>query len=167
MYISINWINDYVDLSGISPEELVKRFNLATAEIEGYEIKGEKIQIFNFGDMYRDFTYIDDIVKGVIAVMGKTPDENEDGVKYKVYNIGNNQPESLKVFVETLEECLLNEGIINKPAEKEYLPMQPGDVYQTFADVDELVKDFNFKPSTSLKDGLSRYAKWYKEFYRF
>lgn len=130
-------------------------------------VKGEKIQIFNFGDMYRDFTYIDDIVKGVIAVMGKTPDENEDGVKYKVYNIGNNQPESLKVFVETLEECLLNEGIINKPAEKEYLPMQPGDVYQTFADVDELVKDFNFKPSTSLKDGLSRYAKWYKEFYRF
>lgn len=129
-------------------------------------VKGEKIQIFNFGDMYRDFTYIDDIVKGVIAVMGKTPDENEDGVKYKVYNIGNNQPESLKVFVETLEECLLNEGIINKPAEKEYLPMQPGDVYQTFADVDELVKDFNFKPSTSLKDGLSRYAKWYKEFYQ-
>ena len=69
-------------------------------------------------------------------------------------------------FVETLEECLLNEGIINKPAEKEYLPMQPGDVYQTYADVDELVKDFNFKPSTSLKDGLSRYAKWYKEFYQ-
>ena len=68
--------------------------------------------------------------------------------------------------VETLEECLLNEGIINKPAEKEYLPMQPGDVYQTYADVDELVKDFNFKPSTSLKDGLSRYAKWYKEFYQ-
>ena len=129
-------------------------------------VKGEKIQIFNYGDMYRDFTYIDDIVKGVIAVMSKTPNENEDGVKYKVYNIGNNQPESLKVFVETLEECLLNEGIINKPAEKEYLPMQPGDVYQTYADVDELVKDFNFKPSTSLKDGLSRYAKWYKEFYQ-
>ena len=129
-------------------------------------VKGEKIQIFNYGDMYRDFTYIDDIVKGVIAVMAKTPNENEDGVKYKVYNIGNNQPESLKVFVETLEECLLNEGIINKPAEKEYLPMQPGDVYQTYADVDELVKDFNFKPSTSLKDGLSRYAKWYKEFYQ-
>ena len=129
-------------------------------------VKGEKIQIFNYGDMYRDFTYIDDIVKGVIAVMAKTPNENEDGVKYKVYNIGNNQPESLKVFVETLEECLLNEGIINKPAEKEYLPMQRGDVYQTYADVDELVKDFNFKPSTSLKDGLSRYAKWYKEFYQ-
>ena len=129
-------------------------------------VKNETIKIFNYGNCKRDFTYIDDIVTGVKAVMQCSPLPNADGVKYNVYNIGNNQPESLKVFVETLEECLLNEGIINKPAEKEYLPMQPGDVYQTFADVDELVKDFNFKPSTSLKDGLSRYAKWYKEFYQ-
>lgn len=128
-------------------------------------LKGEKIQIFNFGDMMRDFTYIDDIVVGVINVMGKTPNINEDGVKYKVYNIGNNQPESLMSFVETLEKCLMREGIIDKPAEKELLPMQPGDVYQTFADVDELVKDFGFKPSTSLEEGLSRFAKWYKEYY--
>ena len=128
-------------------------------------VKGEKIQLFNYGDMMRDFTYIDDIVTGVINVMSKTPDKNENGVKYKVYNIGNNRPESLLYFVETLEKCLMREGIIDKPAEKEFLPMQPGDVYQTYADVDELVKDFGFKPSTSLEEGLSRFAKWYKEYY--
>ncbi|WP_144554597.1 GDP-mannose 4,6-dehydratase [Bacillus sp. X1(2014)] len=128
-------------------------------------VKGEKIQIFNYGDMMRDFTYIDDIVTGVMNVMREAPDTNEDGVKYKVYNIGNNQPESLMSFVETLEKCLIGEGIIDKPAEKELLPMQPGDVYQTYADVDELVKDFGFKPSTSLEEGLSRFAKWYKEYY--
>jgi len=128
-------------------------------------VKGEKIQIFNFGDMKRDFTYIDDIVTGIVNVMGKPPVENEDGALYKIYNIGNNQPEDLLYFVETLEKCLINEGIIDKPAEKEFLPMQPGDVYQTYADVDDLIKDFNFKPSTSLEEGLSKFAKWYKEFY--
>lgn len=128
-------------------------------------VKGEKIQIFNFGDMKRDFTYVDDIVTGVINVMGKVPEETEDGAPYKVYNIGNNQPESLLYFVETLEKCLMKENIIDKPAEKEFLPMQPGDVYQTYADVDQLVKDFGFKPSTSLEEGLSRFAKWYKEYY--
>lgn len=128
-------------------------------------VKGEKIQIFNYGDMKRDFTYIDDIVTGIVSVMRKPPKENEDGALYKVYNIGNNKPENLLYFVETLEKCLMNEGIIDKPAEKELLPMQPGDVYQTYADVDELIKDFNFKPNTSLEEGLSRFAKWYKEFY--
>ena len=128
-------------------------------------VKGEKIQIFNYGDMRRDFTYIDDIVEGVINVMGKGPDETEDGAKYKVYNIGNNQPESLLYFVETLEKCLIEEGIIEKEGEREFLPMQPGDVYQTYADVDDLVKDFNFKPSTSLEDGLRKFARWYKEYY--
>lgn len=128
-------------------------------------VKGEKIQIFNYGDMRRDFTYIDDIVEGVINVMGKRPDETEDGAKYKVYNIGNNQPESLLYFVETLEKCLIEEGIIEKEGEREFLPMQPGDVYQTYADVDDLVKDFNFKPSTSLEDGLRKFARWYKEYY--
>ena len=78
----------------------------------------------------------------------------------------NNKPESLMYFVETLEKCLLEEGVIKEPAKKEFLPMQPGDVYQTFADVDDLMKDFNFKPSTSLEEGLSRFAKWYKEFYK-
>lgn len=128
-------------------------------------VKGEKIQIFNFGDMKRDFTYVDDIVTGIVNVMKKPPVENEDGALYKVYNIGNNKPEDLLYFVETLEKCLMKEGIIDKPAEKEFLPMQPGDVYQTYADVDDLIKDFNFKPSTSLEEGLSRFAKWYKEFY--
>jgi len=128
-------------------------------------VMGEKIQIFNFGDMKRDFTYIDDIVTGVINVMKKTPSETEDGAPYKVYNIGNNKPENLLYFVETLEKCLIREGIIEKPAEKEFLPMQPGDVYQTYADVDELVRDFGFKPNTSLEEGLSRFAKWYKEYY--
>lgn len=128
-------------------------------------VKGKKIQIFNYGDMYRDFTYIDDIVMGVVNVMQKSPDANEDGVKYKIYNIGNNKPESLMYFVETLEKCLMAEGIIDKPGEKELFPMQPGDVYQTYADVDELVKDFGFKPITSLEEGLSKFAKWYKEQY--
>lgn len=128
-------------------------------------VKGEKIQIFNFGDMKRDFTYIDDIINGVVNVMSKTPSENEDGAPYKIYNIGNNKPENLLYFVETLEKCLIKEGIIEKPGEKEFLPMQPGDVYQTYADVDELVRDFNFKPRTSLEEGLTKFVKWYKEYY--
>lgn len=129
-------------------------------------VKGEKIQIFNYGDMKRDFTYIDDIVTGIVNVIGKPPVENEDGALYKVYNIGNNQPESLLYFVETLEKCLMREGIIERKAEKELLPMQPGDVYQTYADVDDLMRDFHFKPATSLEEGLSKFAKWYKEFYQ-
>ena len=129
-------------------------------------VKGEKIQIFNYGDMYRDFTYIDDIVEGIVKIMNKIPEPNEEGVRYKVYNIGNNKPETLKYFVDTLESCLLEEGVITKPAEKEYLPMQPGDVYQTYADTDNLLKDFGWKPTTSLKDGLSKFVKWYKEYYR-
>ena len=130
-------------------------------------VKGEKIQIYNNGDMKRDFTYIDDIVKGIIAVMQKTPELTEDGVPYKVYNIGNSQPEDLLTFLNTLEECLKNEGIINKPVEKEFLPMQPGDVYQTFADTKDLEEDFGFKPKTSVKEGLTAFARWYKEMYNF
>lgn len=129
-------------------------------------VKGEPIEIYNMGDMYRDFTYIDDIVKGIVNVMQKTPDETEDGAPYKIYNIGNNSPESLMYFVETLEKCLINEGIISEPGKKVLLPMQPGDVYQTYADVKELEKDFDFKPSTSLETGLSNFAKWYKGYYK-
>lgn len=129
-------------------------------------VKGEPIEIYNMGDMYRDFTYIDDIVKGIVNVMQKTPDETEDGAPYKIYNIGNNSPESLMYFVETLEKCLINEGIISEPGKKVLLPMQPGDVYQTYADVKELEKDFGFKPSTSLETGLSNFAKWYKGYYK-
>ena len=126
-------------------------------------VQGKKIQIYNHGDMYRDFTYIEDT--GIINVMEKTPQPNEDGVRYKVYNIGNNQPESLMYFVETLEKCLIKAGVIDKPAEKEFLPMQPGDVYQTYADVTELIRDFDFKPRTPLEEGLQKFADWYAEYY--
>ena len=116
--------------------------------------------------MYRDFTFVDDIVEGIVNVMQKSPDETKDGAPYKVYNIGNSSPEKLLKFVEILEQCLINEGVINEPGKKEFLPMQPGDVYQTFADVSELEKDFGFKPSTSLSDGLTKFAKWYKGYYK-
>lgn len=128
-------------------------------------VNGQTIQIFNNGDLYRDFTYIDDIIEGVVKIMPTIPAETEDGAKYKVYNIGNNKPESLMYFVETLEKCLMKAGVITEPAKKEFLPMQPGDVYQTYADVTELQNDFGFKPSTSLEDGLQRFADWYKEYY--
>lgn len=128
-------------------------------------VKGEKIQIYNYGDMYRDFTYIDDIVTGVYKVMKKSPQANEDGVKYKLYNIGNHKPESLLYFVDTLENCLLEEGVITKKTEREFLPMQPGDVYQTYADVTDLINDFGFCPSTTLEEGLRIFARWYKQYY--
>ena len=115
--------------------------------------------------MYRDFTYIDDIVEGIAAVMQRTPDLTEDGAPYKIYNIGNSRPESLLHFVETLERCLMAEGVISASGKKELLPMQPGDVYQTYADVAELERDFGFKPATPLETGLSRFVEWYKSFY--
>lgn len=119
----------------------------------------QPIEVFNNGDMYRDFTYIDDIVTGVVNVMKKTPDQDETGVTHKVYNIGNNHTETLAYFVDILQE------VIGKKANIIYKPMQPGDVYQTYADVDPLVHDFNFKPNTSLKDGLSKFWDWYKKEY--
>ncbi|MEG1545398.1 MAG: GDP-mannose 4,6-dehydratase [Tannerellaceae bacterium] len=128
-------------------------------------VKGEPIQIYNMGDMRRDFTYIDDIITGVVNVMGHVPEPTKDGARYKVYNIGNNQPESLMLFVETLERVLMEEGVVDGPTAHELLPMQPGDVYQTYADVTELERDFGFRPSTSLEDGLREFAKWYKGYY--
>lgn len=128
-------------------------------------VRGEKIQIFNYGDMRRDFTYIDDIITGVVKVLEKAPAENEDGVRYRLYNIGNNKPVSLLYFVETLEKCLMEAGVIDRPAEKEFLPMQPGDVYQTYADVEPLVRDFGFKPKTTMEEGLKKFAQWYAEYY--
>ena len=120
---------------------------------------GEPIKIFNNGDMYRDFTYVDDIVKGIENMLCNPP-ADKNGARHKVYNIGNNSPEKLMYFIETLEKAL------GKTAEKEFLPMQPGDVYQTYADVSELMKDFDFKPSTSIEEGLGKFAKWYKTYYK-
>lgn len=122
-------------------------------------LRGETIKIFNNGDMYRDFTYIDDIVKGVENMLCNPPEADENGDRATVYNIGNNSPEKLMYFVETLEKAL------GKTAEKEFLPMQPGDVYQTYADVTPLIEKFGFKPSTSIEDGLARFVEWYKKYY--
>lgn len=120
-------------------------------------IKGEPIKVFNNGDMYRDFTYIDDIIEGIYRLLTFAPKEDENSVQHKVYNIGNNHPEKLMDFIEILEEC------IGKKAVKEFYPMQLGDVYQTFADVKELMEDIGFKPATGLKEGLSSLIQWYKE----
>ena len=120
---------------------------------------GEPIKIFNNGDMLRDFTYIDDIVTGIENILPCPPVADTNGDRYKIYNIGNNKPEKLLTFIETLE------NIIGIEAKKEYLPMQPGDVYQTYADVSELEKNFGFKPQTSIKEGLTKFVEWYKDFY--
>ncbi len=133
-------------------------------------VNGEKIQIFNYGNCKRDFTYIDDIVNGVINIMKKSPEPTSDGVRYKVYNIGNNQPENLLEFVDILQQELVRAGVLPKEydfeSHKELVPMQPGDVEMTYADVDELVKDFGFKPCTSLREGIRKFAEWYKEYYK-
>lgn len=128
-------------------------------------LNNDTIKIFNNGDMFRDFTYIDDIINGLMNVLWHYPLPNDDGVKYKIYNIGNNKPVSLMDFIDVLEKSLKKEGITFGPIKKEYLPMQPGDVYQTYADIDDMINDFSFKPQTSLEIGLSRFAKWYKEYY--
>lgn len=123
-------------------------------------MKGETIKIFNHGDLRRDFTYIDDIVQGVEDILPCPPKANEDGDQFKVYNIGNNHPVKLMDFITALEHA------IGMEAKKEYLPMQPGDVYQTYADVSQLQKDFGFKPDTSIEEGLGKFAEWYKEYYK-
>ena len=138
-------------------------------------VKGEKIQIFNYGNCKRDFTYVDDIVEGIIRVMKKAPTKQvgEDGLPippYKVYNIGNNQPENLLDFVTILQEELLRAGVLPQDydfeAHKELVPMQPGDVPVTYADTTPLEQDFGFKPSTSLREGLRMFAEWYAEYYK-
>lgn len=123
-------------------------------------MSGEPIQVYNNGDMLRDFTYIDDIVTGICNLLCNPPAEDQKGASYKIYNIGNNKPEKLMDFITTLEKCLGREAV------KEYYPMQPGDVYQTYADVSELEKDFGFKPSTTIEEGLTRFVEWFKEYYK-
>lgn len=121
-------------------------------------MKGEPIQIYNNGNMHRDFTYIDDIVTGICNILCNAPKPDENGVLYKIYNIGNNKPEKLLDFIETLEKCL------GREAKKEFLPMQPGDVPITYADVQDLMNDFHFKPCTSIQEGLQSFADWFKQY---
>lgn len=138
-------------------------------------LKGETIQIFNYGNCKRDFTFIDDIVEGVVRIMQHAPEKQngEDGLPvppYKIYNIGNSHPENLLDFVNILQEELIGAGVLPKDydfeAHKQLVPMQPGDVPVTYADTSALEADFDFKPQTSLREGLRKFAKWYKEFYR-
>lgn len=137
-------------------------------------LKGDTIQIFNYGNCKRDFTYVDDIVEGLIHIMKAAPEKKngEDGLPippYAIYNIGNNKPENLLDFVNILQEELIRAGVLptdyDFEAHKELVPMQAGDVPITYADTDALERDFGFKPSTSLRSGLRKFAEWYKEFY--
>lgn len=135
----------------------------------------QTIEIFNYGNCKRDFTYVDDIVEGVIRVMGGAPEKKtgEDGLPvppYNIYNIGNSAPENLLDFVQILSEELVRTGVLPEDydfeSHKKLVPMQPGDVPVTYADTSALERDFGFKPSTGLRDGLRRFAEWYKEFYQ-
>ena len=137
-------------------------------------LAGETIQIFNYGNCKRDFTYIDDIVKGVMLVMQNAPTKvvGDDGLPippYKVYNIGNSSPENLLEFVDILQQELISAGVLpadyNFDAHKELVPMQPGDVPVTYADTTDLERDFGFRPNTTLREGLRNFAQWYKAFY--
>ena len=137
-------------------------------------VNGETIKIFNYGNCKRDFTYVDDIVEGVVRVMKKPPEKKngEDGLPippYAIYNIGNSNPENLLDFVQILSEELVRAGVLpaddDFEAHKELVPMQPGDVPVTYADTEPLERDFGFKPHTPLRDGLRKFAEWYKEFY--
>lgn len=137
-------------------------------------VNGETIKIFNYGNCKRDFTYVDDIVEGVVRVMKKPPEKKngEDGLPippYAIYNIGNNNPENLLDFVQILSEELVRAGVLpadyDFEAHKKLVPMQPGDVPVTYADTSALERDFGFKPHTPLREGLRKFAEWYKEFY--
>jgi len=134
-------------------------------------IEGKPIDVFNYGKHQRDFTYIDDIVEGVIRTLdkvaapntawsGKTPDSATSKAPYRLYNIGSNNPCELLRYIEIIENC------VGKKAEKNLLPMQPGDVLATYADVDALIEDVDYKPSTSIEDGVANFVKWYRDFYK-
>ena len=107
----------------------------------------------------RDFTYIDDIIDGVLKILPNSPKSDENGAYYKIYNIGDNQPQKLMDFIETLEKYL------GKKAIKEFMPMQPGDVYQTYADISELIRDFEFRPTITMEEGIERFVRWFLEYY--
>ena len=132
-------------------------------------IRGGTIQIFNYGNCKRDFTYIDDIVKGITEVLHRSPVPNKEGVRYKIYNIGNHRPENLLDFVEILQQELKRAGVLPEyydfDAHRELVGMQPGDVETTYADITELESDFGFRPQTKLREGLRKFTQWYKEYY--
>lgn len=151
------------------------RPDMAYFEFTNKLLMGEKIKIFNYGHCKRDFTYVDDVVEGVIRIMQHAPEKQlgEDGLPippYKLYNIGNSKPENLLDFVKILQEELVVAGVLPEDydfeSHKEMVPMQPGDVPVTYADTSALEEDFGFKPQTSLRQGLRRFAVWYREFYR-
>ncbi|WP_019505746.1 NAD-dependent epimerase [Pleurocapsa sp. PCC 7319] len=121
--------------------------------------KGERIDVYNFGKMKRDFTYIDDIIEAIVRVLAKTPQSSKNQPPYKIYNVGNNNPVELNEFIAIIER------IMGKSAQKNLLPMQPGDVVSTFADIDELIADIDFKPTTTLAQGLENFINWYLEYY--
>ena len=135
------------------------RPDMACYKFANLIMKDKPIKIYNNGDMLRDFTYIDDIITGIERMLESPPKANEHGDRYKIYNIGNNHPEKLMDFISTLEKAL------GKVAKKEFLPMQAGDVYQTYADISELEHDFNFHPNTTIEEGLNNFAEWYFSYY--
>ena len=150
------------------------RSDMAYFSFTNKQLKGERIQIFNYGNCRRDFTYVDDIVTGVHHVMCNAPEKQngEDGLPvppYRVYNIGNSHPENLLEFVDILQQELILARVLPEDydfeSHKNLVPMQPGDVPETYADTSALEKDFGFKPNTSLREGLRKFAQWYKEFY--
>ena len=122
-------------------------------------LAGETIRVFNFGDQYRDFTYVDDIVEGIMRLLDDPPEASGTAVRHRLYNIGNNHPEKLLRFIEILEET------IGKTAEKEFRPAQPGDVFKTYADIGPLERDYGFRPMTPLEEGLKRFYEWYRDYY--
>jgi len=134
-------------------------------------LEGMPIEVYNYGKMQRDFTYIDDIIEGVVRIMDKIPEPNPQWngrqpdsatsyAPYRLYNIGNNHPVELLYFIEVLEDCL------GKKAIKNLMPIQPGDVPATFADVEDLTKDVGFKPATSIEKGIKHFVEWYKDYYK-
>ena len=150
------------------------RPDMAYFSITNKLLKGETIQVFNYGNCKRDFTYVDDIVEGVVRIMQHAPEKKngDDGLPippYKVYNIGNNSPENLLDFVTILQDELIRAGVLSNDydfeSHKELVPMQPGDVPVTYADTTPLEQDFGFKPSTSLREGLRKFAGWYAKYY--
>ena len=171
----VEGVEDDVVLKVLRPvaiAQLVKRF-AARGDFRKFSdamLQGKPIKVFNNGEMLRDFTYIDDIVEGVVRVLdkpatanpdwqGATPDPGTSPAPYRLFNIGNNNPVELNEFIEIIETCLGRKAI------KEFQDIQPGDVKATFADIDDLINDVGFKPSTPLKTGIERFIRWYKEYY--